>query len=161
VNQEERETEIVEKKSRTTAEELQVFKEKVTAIIGIVIVAFTLFFVLLAFFGKYAANAKDILLFMEGLVGVVLGYYFGRVPAEARAQQAEKTAESAEKEAKEAIATASATEKRLEMLRKVVGDNLDRARREREEGITREPTPPGEKTPYEEDMERLLSLLED
>ncbi len=47
------------------------------------------------------------------------------------------------------------------MLRKVVGDNLDRARREREEGITREPTPPGEKTPYEEDMERLLSLLED
>ncbi len=89
MNQEERETEIVEKKSRTTAEELQVFKEKVTAIIGIVIVAFTLFFVLLAFFGKYAANAKDILLFMEGLVGVVLGYYFGRVPAEARAQQAE------------------------------------------------------------------------
>src|SRR5258708_20158939 len=37
-------------------------------------------------------DAKDLLLLLLSLTGVVLGYYFGRVPADARASQAQKQA---------------------------------------------------------------------
>ena len=35
-------------------------------------------------------DAKDILLLLIGLAGVVIDYYFGRVPADARTTQAQK-----------------------------------------------------------------------
>jgi hypothetical protein len=41
------------------------------------------------------AAAKDILLVLVGLLGVVLGYYFGRVPADARAAEAQRQATAA------------------------------------------------------------------
>jgi hypothetical protein len=68
-------------------------KEIVTGIMGSAIVVVTLTVAIIAIFSAsnaetYAA-AKDILLFLNGLVGVVLGYYFGRVPGEARAEKAE------------------------------------------------------------------------
>jgi hypothetical protein len=52
----------------------------------------------------YAA-AKDVLLFMNGLVGVVLGYYFGRVPGDARADKAESEAKAANSERDHVVAT--------------------------------------------------------
>ena len=71
-------------------------KEVVTGCLGVMIVLVTLLVALTAivFAGNADARsaAKDVLLVLTGLVGVVLGYYFGRVPGEARADKAESEA---------------------------------------------------------------------
>jgi hypothetical protein len=75
---------------------LQAFKEVVTAILGLAIVLYSLIMANNAF--NFAgdetrmSDAKDVLLLMLGLSGVVLGYYFGRIPADARATQAQEQA---------------------------------------------------------------------
>ncbi len=78
---------------------LQFFKEAVTAVIGVAIVGFTLYLALktfgLAGNQQNMADGKDILTLMMGLAGVVTGYYFGRVPADARAAQSEVQANAA------------------------------------------------------------------
>lgn len=58
------------------------------------------------------SGQKDILLVAIGLFGSVLGYYFGRVPAEHRAERAESAAAAAEATANTAVASASAAEAR-------------------------------------------------
>lgn len=74
---------------------LMIVKEALTGCIGLLVVGTTLLLVLvtlLAVLTRPAADVtglKEVLLFMNGLIGVVLGYYFGRVPAEARARAAE------------------------------------------------------------------------
>lgn len=71
---------------------LQAFKEAITGILGITLIAYTLFvaYRTLAFVGDQMrmAQAKDVLTLLIGLAGVVLGYYFGRIPADARAAEA-------------------------------------------------------------------------
>jgi hypothetical protein len=71
-------------------------KEIVTAGLGVVIVLTTLGIVVAGVFWVHdpdgRAAAKDTLVFLNGLVGVVLGYYFGRIPAESRADRAESEA---------------------------------------------------------------------
>lgn len=104
---------------------LQRFKEIVTAILGIAIVVFTLILALLAF-GVVNGNAtldkekmaaaKDILLLVLGLTGVVIGYYFGRVPADARAAQAQQQANTATSQAEQISAQAQS-----------VADEIDKA----------------------------------
>jgi hypothetical protein len=78
---------------------LQAFKEVLTGAIGLLLVGFTVYmaFRALNFAGDAArmSDSKDVLQLMTGLAGVVLGYYFGRVPAEARAAQAQDQAASA------------------------------------------------------------------
>jgi uncharacterized membrane protein len=83
----------------TPEQKNQQFKEIITGILGVLIVASTL---ILAFFtflyvGEPAkiADAKDILQVLLGIAGVVIGYYFGRVPAEAHAVQAREQANEA------------------------------------------------------------------
>ena len=44
------------------------------------------------------ARQKDVMLYVLALFGTVMGYYLGRVPAEASARRAERSAESAQKE---------------------------------------------------------------
>jgi uncharacterized membrane protein len=77
----------------------QRLKEIITGILGVLIVISTL---VLAFFTfLYAgeptkiSDAKDILQVLLGIAGVVIGYYFGRVPAEAHAVQAQEQANEA------------------------------------------------------------------
>jgi hypothetical protein len=78
---------------------IQAFKEIVTAILAIALVGFTLSMAqqILQFIGEpnKISDAKDILLLMLGLAGVSIGYYFGRIPADARATQAQEQAASA------------------------------------------------------------------
>lgn len=78
---------------------LQLFKEIITALLGLVIIGFTLWFALRCFNlvgnTKKIADAKDLLTILLGLAGVVVGYYFGRVPADARAAQATNRADTA------------------------------------------------------------------
>jgi len=50
---------------------------------------------------------KDVLLYGLSLVGTVLGYYFGRVPAELHAQQAQRRADKAQDDAVDAKTEAS------------------------------------------------------
>ena len=58
------------------------------------------------------SGQKDIMLVAIGLFGSVLGYYFGRVPAEHRAERAESAAAAAEATATTAVASASMAEAR-------------------------------------------------
>jgi hypothetical protein len=78
---------------------LAVGKEIVTGVLAVLIVIVTLVVAVVAtlFPGDDAARAaaKDGLLFLNGLVGVVLGYYFGRAPGDARADLAEDQAQQA------------------------------------------------------------------
>jgi hypothetical protein len=78
---------------------LQVGKEVVTAIIALVIIGSTVALVARSFglIGNagHITQAKDLLTIMLGLAGAVLGYYFGRVPAEARATTATVRADQA------------------------------------------------------------------
>ena len=78
---------------------MQAFKEIVAAILGLLLVAYTLVIAnhSITLTGNEAeiTHAKDVLQLMLGLAGVVVGYYFGRVPADARAAQANKKAMAA------------------------------------------------------------------
>jgi hypothetical protein len=71
-------------------------KELATAAVAVVIVLTTLGITVAGVFWVHGAEgrgaAKDTLIFLNGLVGVVLGYYFGRIPGESRADRAESDA---------------------------------------------------------------------
>jgi hypothetical protein len=60
------------------------------------------------------SDAKDILLLMLGLAGVVIGYYFGRVPADARATQAQQQADSAHAHAERVSTEANAMAEQID-----------------------------------------------
>jgi hypothetical protein len=78
---------------------LTAVKEGVTAVIGLSIIGFTLGMSVWAA-GAHSADdrvyLRDLLTLLLSLSGVVLGYYFGRVPGEARASSAEQRAKHAE-----------------------------------------------------------------
>lgn len=83
------------KKAWTLEKTIQLCKEIFTAILGLIIVGFTFYFAYETFqyVGKPEMDdAKDILLLMLGVAGIVIGYYFGRVPADARTTQAQEQA---------------------------------------------------------------------
>ncbi len=84
-------------------------RELITNVLGALVVLVTLVITIVTIFSvgnasTYAA-AKDVLLFMNGLVGVVLGYYFGRVPGDARADKAEREAKTANSGRDQVVAT--------------------------------------------------------
>lgn len=107
-------------------------KEIVTSIIAILIVVVTMWVLTLAFLAagdefaisqddvqnadlldkriqiheQAQANRKDILTVGVGLLSVILGFYFGRVPAERRAERAEQEATKAHSSVNQAIAGA-------------------------------------------------------
>jgi hypothetical protein len=105
------ENETVKTKSPWTPEQLiQVFKELVTAVLGIFVVLYTLSLAWNTF--EFAGqtdkmtDAKDVLLLMLGLAGVVVGYYFGRVPADASAAKAQDQANAATAQTEQVTAQA-------------------------------------------------------
>jgi len=71
-------------------------KELATGALAAVIVLTTLSIAVASVFWVHGAEgraaAKDTLVFLNGLVGVILGYYFGRIPSESRADRAEADA---------------------------------------------------------------------
>jgi hypothetical protein len=78
-------------------------KEVVAALVGLTLVG-CLVYMLWSAFGVLRPQGdndpafdrvKDLLLFINPLVGVVIGYYFNRVSTEARAENAERTAQGA------------------------------------------------------------------
>jgi uncharacterized protein HemX len=81
---------------------MQLIKEIVTAALAFLIVIFTLIVVWRSFTfvgnTQKVGDAKDLLTIMLGLAGVVVGYYFGRVSADAQASQANAKAGQAARE---------------------------------------------------------------
>jgi len=95
------------------------FKEWITAIIGLgVMVVFGLVAIIAAYAAVSSDTAdasfqqlKDLLTFFSGLVGTVVGYYFGRVGVEKRAEAAEsmmQTGENSRRDAEQHAAQATA-----------------------------------------------------
>lgn len=72
---------------------LAYIRELVTGSIGVLIVIVSLFCTVVALF-----RGGDMFPFLSGLVGVVLGYYFGRAPGEAQAAKAQVEVQGARKE---------------------------------------------------------------
>lgn len=97
---------------------IQLFKEIVAAVMGLFLVGFTLYiaFRTFGFIGdvKKLPDAKDLLLLLLSLSGVVIGYYFGRVPADARAAQAQKQANDADAQSQRIGAKAEQTAQYLD-----------------------------------------------
>lgn len=83
------------------------FKEIVTAILAMAIIAAILIFLAPALFASPAdaTSAQAIFAVLGGWGGVVIGYYFGRIPAEKAAEKAEAVAKSARTERDEAEKT--------------------------------------------------------
>lgn len=107
--------------SRWTPEQImQALKEIVTAALGLLLVGYTLITAgnILAFVGDEArmSDAKDVLLLLLGLAGVVIGYYFGRVPADARTTQAQQQANEATAQAEQVSSQAEAVADQIEMV---------------------------------------------
>jgi hypothetical protein len=88
--------------ARVSQHRCQILREYIQAFISVPIVALALYLLGDAYFAvksgpKAYADLKDVLAPALGLLGTVIGYYFGRVPAERHADTA-RDAESAAKE---------------------------------------------------------------
>jgi hypothetical protein len=86
--------------ARTRQNRGQMLRECVTAAISLLIVLLALFFLWDAYYAvKTGANTfaelKDVLTPALGLLGTVIGYYFGRLPAERHADTARDAANAA------------------------------------------------------------------
>jgi hypothetical protein len=94
----------------TPEQKNQRLKEIVAALLGVLIVLITLILALKTY--RYVgdatkiSDAKDILQVLIGLAGVVIGYYFGRVPADAHAVQAQEQANAATAQSEQVSAQA-------------------------------------------------------
>jgi hypothetical protein len=84
---------------------LTVFKEVVTAGLGILIIAAILFLMWppLTKSPPDTASAQGIFAILGGWGGVILGYYFGRLPSEKAADKASQAADSARKDKEKAV----------------------------------------------------------
>jgi len=99
---------------------LQAFKEIVTAVLGLMLVGWTVYLTHRTFnyVGDPAkvADAKDVLMLALGLAGVVVGYYFGRVPADMHATQAQQQANAASTHAEQMRGQAQQTAEQIDQL---------------------------------------------
>lgn len=120
--------------SRWSSEQwFQLVKEVVTAVLGLAVVLYTLYIAgeTFAFAGdeKKIADAKDVLMLLLGLAGVVVGYYFGRVPADARTAQAQQNADAASARAEQVSSQAEAAADQVDaILDRVSEPGVARAR---------------------------------
>jgi len=106
---------------------ITIFKEVVTAIIAILLVATTvrMLWVSLQLVGDEMRinQARELIMVMTGLVGAVIGYYFGRIPADARAAQAIQQAQQATEERTEISAQAEVLAESVEkVIRRLPGE---------------------------------------
>jgi hypothetical protein len=107
----------------TSAERLQLRKETVATVLALLVVGGTVGLALIAVLfmrGSDLSAAKDVLVVLSSLAGVVLGYYFGRIPSEARAEQSAQQAQQAQQVAATARSAAqSVGERALQMANEV------------------------------------------
>ncbi len=121
------------------------FREYVAAVIALVVVIGTIGMMIIAIGyvnspdlnpSERFARIKDLLLFINPLLGVVIGYYFNKVTSEARAETAETAAQSAmvsaqqaaeaRKSAEEEAKTAKSEAKEVKSALKEVGQAAEK-----------------------------------
>lgn len=110
-------------------------KEIVAAVIAFVIIGCLLFLLWKSFQyvgGDERASAafqqvKDLLLFINALVGVVIGYYFTKVSTESRAEGAESTARDATATVRQAVAARDEAEAETRKIKTALADILPAA----------------------------------
>ena len=110
-------------------------KEIVAAIITFIIIGCLLLLLWKSFQyvgGDERASAafqqvKDLLLFVNALVGVVIGYYFTKVSTENRAESAEATAREAAAAMRQAVAARDETEDESRKIKSALADILPAA----------------------------------
>jgi hypothetical protein len=109
---------------------MQRFKEWVTAILAFLVVASTTWLTYRTFYmagqAEKMKDAMGVLSLMFGLAGVVVGYYFGRVPADARAIEAHQTTQMAMNTMRE-MSGASSTANQMAEKTRQTGADLDAA----------------------------------
>ncbi len=114
--------------TRRLDERLQFLKEGVTAILALAIVGTTLYWMGMAFGmagdSTRMSDAKDVLALMSGLSGVVVGYYFGRVPSEARASQAQRQVAAASEETGSMKSSVATVKGEMDKVRVRPGDSV-------------------------------------
>ena len=93
-------SQITNKKNEEKTSKLVWFKEIVTAILALTIIAAIIIFLTPSLLASPAdaTSAQAIFAVLGGWGGVVIGYYFGRIPAEKAAEKAEAVAQSARTE---------------------------------------------------------------
>jgi hypothetical protein len=79
--------------------------------VAIVMISLTLLSRTFAVAGDFQSK-KDVMLYGLTILGTVVGYYFGRVPAERRAEASEETAKKAHNAASDATAAAAQAQQR-------------------------------------------------
>ena len=91
------------------------FRERVAALIALLIILSSISMVALAFRSigdkERFDRSKDLLLLINPILGVVIGYYFNKVSMEARAESAENTARTASETARVASESQEKAEK--------------------------------------------------
>ena len=101
------------------------------------------------------------------LAGTVTGYYFGRVPAEKRAESAEKSEKAAKNEAAESNAklidtkgAEAVSNAKLTDAKKTVRRLIDGPASTEAVGIIADPAPPPSATVVRQELENLLERLD-
>ncbi len=149
------------------------FRERVAALIALLVILAALAMMGLAF--RYIgdddrfARAKDLLLIINPVLGVVIGYYFNKVSTEARAEGAESAARSALADARRAAESRDRAEDRARGARAEVeetGRRLDDLSRAAEGVVAQSHAPrsaalaAGEKGEKGQSLENALRELE-
>jgi len=113
------------KKGSSDASLLMLLKEGVCAALGVLIVGGTIWLLWPSLSGptRDLAAAQGIFSILGGWGGVVIGYYFGRLPAERIAAKAEEAAESAIKTQQVALSdSATSVAQQQEKYKKLMGE---------------------------------------
>ena len=114
---------------------LRLIRETVAAMLAGVVVLGTLVVFIVAFqyvegqSDKSFERVKDLLLMINPIVGVVIGYYFSKVTTEARAESAEATAKAATTVAHQAESDARASREEAERAKATLGTLSQAAQR--------------------------------
>ena len=123
-------TKPAEQSGWTPEQWMQLIREIVTAILGLLLLVST---VLLTYrtFGMAGRedqmkDAMGVLTLLFGVAGVVVGYYFGRVPGDARAVQAHETTQAAMKTMQGMSESSSTSRQMVEKTQQMQAD-LDNA----------------------------------
>jgi hypothetical protein len=107
-------------------------KEWVTALLALIVVigsvGLGIFAVRSVGDDKIFAKAKDLLLFVNPILGVVIGYYFSKTQTENVVKNAEAAADRANVQATAAVADKAKAETTTNQMRSIVGDLVSAAK---------------------------------
>jgi|GEM_PF-5378363 len=137
---------------------LVVLREVTTTVVALIVVGVTMYLLYLAFCKAGAENKTEVMLHGLPILGAVIGYYFGRVPAERRAEASENAAAEAQKNAEKANEQAKQTEEKTQQTLLGVKVGMERAKAKMEDPQQPGLVAPAHAAAYAE-LEKISALL--